>query len=529
MRPRVARVSLTRWDWCGIAIGAASLILCSIIESHRNPYFWYDELATWTLIHDGSVRHMVGAIAQGAENNPPLYELLMRLWAGLFGSSEMSLRLATAMLMSVALAAVWVMLRSAYSTRATAAGIVVPFFGSQVIFDQIGQARFYGLFAASVATAMALAAVAHRRRVAGNGLIVANFVVHVLLVFSHVFGGFYSLAILGGSLVTDWNQKRARWRFYGSILAAWMVFATWIPATLAQAQMAEPRSWLVRPMRGDLFNLVGRQTLWLALAVVVIVVAGALFNDAGGRSESETSGAEAALRARDHQLALIALGVAVLAVIPAVFMLSRLAVPVFLDRYLLPSAFGWSVIVAHLADLATSGTQIQGAASGRNQRYRGVTFAAWFLLMSAYPAVYGHAKWRAPDRPHVDVPAAFRGVPIVVESALEYWPLRHYFEAPNAAPYRFLLDWNLATDSANASIAVQEYKLMDLYRREGYLAQGVEQSSKFVCETPEFLVVDDSAHIWFERRIAADSLFSWSPLGPVGNARLLVVRRKGSC
>lgn len=516
--PLESRASLTLQDWFGIALGAIAMIASSLILSHRNPFFGYDELATWTLVTDRSATHMVAAIAHGAENNPPLYELLLRGWVAVFGAGVISMRLTAALAVSAALFVMWVLLRKVYSTGATAVGIAVVFFGAQTLFEQLAQARFYGMFVLSVALALLVGyRAASADRITWR-MIVATFVIHLIVVFTHTFGGFYSAAILAALAVVDVMRHRVRALLYASIVASWVLFFFWVPAMLQQSKLNEPRSWIVYPGRGDLFELLQQQAIWLPLAAVVVVAVAVL-----ARRDDVTDAAGSRPLPARGALAMVSLGTAVIAVVPAIFVLSRIVVPVFIDRYLLPSVLGWAIVTAHLVDSVLT-TVSRAKSSGTRERGAAAALALFYLALSAYPVLSARAKPPYP-RPELELPASVASVPVVVPSGTEFWQLKHYSKLDHRR-FRFVLDWPVALDTANRRGAVQEYKLMQLYRDEGLIADGVEPVANFLCSNPTFLVIDDPRYTWFQQRIGRDSAFVWSTIGRFNNSPIRLVHHQ---
>lgn len=507
---------LTRLDAIGMAIAAVTLLAGSLVAHFRVPYFWYDELATWTMVSDPSLPDMLRAIHQGTESNPPLYQLLLWLWSTVAGQGELSLRLPSALCMIAAMLVLWAALRHAYGIAPTALGIGVVFFGGQVILEQLSQARFYGMFALCVAIAIALAVrVAHRQEIS-RGLLAATLGAHVALVYSHVFGSFFSAAILVALMLADLRLGRTRVALYASIVGAWVLFLPWVPAILEQRTLAEGRSWLAPPTRDDLFAVVGRQTLWLPLAMAVGVLAAALRRDQRDVELIEARSGDSV------RLTLVLLAVCLLAVLPAIFVLSRLVVPIFLDRYLLPSAFGWSVVVAHITWRLSF-----DIADGRRGRWSALASGLLFCTLATYPVVFALARPRA-TRPDLAVEAAHAALPVVVESGHQFWPLRHYGRR-GGDRFRFLLDDEIAADPDNAAGALQEQKLMRLYADLGYLGASVEDGGQFLCAHTRFLVVDRPGFTWFERRVRDSTTYRWRTVGDHLDSVIQLVERIGPC
>ena len=506
------------WDALGILFAWLTLLAGCLLKSRRDAFFWYDEVATASLAGDRSLAHMIGAVARGAENNPPLYPALMWVWSRVFGSGTLAMRLPSTFAMCAALAIVWVTARLGYRTRHVAIGVVVGLLTVPVVLDQAFQARFYGLFTLTASVAFALTVTLQSRDRPTRGMLALTALSHALLLYSHTFGTLFSAALLTGLVATDLVAGRRRISPYLAVLAGWLLFAPWIPVILAQGHaVAAPNSWLVRPSRDDLLLTLAGQVRWLPLMLPPLIVLklldpadGARVERAGGKWEP-----------RDW---LLTSAVALIAVVPLVFVLSRIAAPVFLDRYLLPASIGWCIIVSQLA-AAPIGA---GIATGAGRRLVAATWAVLFVLGASYPL--GHAASVGREvRPDLPPEVGFTELPVVVEGGHDFWPLRYYSRGPTDR-FHFLLDWEVATDPAAPAGAAQQYRLMELYQREGYLGGSVAHSRRFLCAERRFLVVDRPDFQLFERRIAPDTGFRSRPVGRYGDAVVrLVEGRAADC
>ena len=109
-KPLVAK----RWEYIVTVLAITSLLVSCVIVSSRK-FFWNDELYSYYFLSDPSFTHMLGAFHDKINNTPPLYFLLGWLWARVFGSTELSLRLFSSLGMCLACTIVWIVLRRTYS------------------------------------------------------------------------------------------------------------------------------------------------------------------------------------------------------------------------------------------------------------------------------------------------------------------------------------------------------------------------------------------------------------------------------
>ncbi|HEX2780671.1 MAG TPA: hypothetical protein VHM30_14295, partial [Gemmatimonadaceae bacterium] len=216
----------------------------------------------------------------------------------------------------------------------------------------------------------------------------------------------------------------------------------------------------------------------------------------------------------------IAAGVALIAVIPAVFVLSRLTTPVFLDRYLIPAALGWVALVSGVAQ-----GSVRRADGGRGRWLTGVLYAATFAVIACFPPLQAMAGVRSPA-PDIVVSGELAELPIVIEDAHEFWPLEYYATRARGR-FHYLIDWESARDERAARGAEQQAILMDLYRREGYLEGAVTDAAGFLCANRRFLVVDRPEFPLFERRIAPQQGYRVRGVGTYRDATIRLVERQG--
>jgi hypothetical protein len=463
---------------------------------------------------------MLAAIAHGAENNPPLYTLLLRGWSALVGTGALALRVLSAACFCGALAIMWRTLRPMYATRQVALGIAVVFFGVQALFEQAAQARFYGLFFLIVAIAFAVAVRTTSAATLRWSDVAAMFVAHTLLVYTHMFGLLFSGAILVGVAVLDVRRRRFRGWIYLAVLAAWLLWGLYAPFLLGGAMvMRGARSWLARPQREDLIRLIARQTTWLPFVAAI-----AVFFDFFRRRDADLTPTVASDRILDERReSAIVFAVALIAVVPLVFVISRIAAPAFLDRYLLPAALGWIVVTAEL--IAALGSTRRGATE---PKWMAPAFGVLFAGLALYPVSFAVAK-PPKSQPGLAVADSLGTVPVVLESGHDFWPMQYYAAAsPAHGRYRFLLDSSLIMDPENFAGAGQEYQLMKLYSDEGYLDKTVTQLEAFACETPRFLIVDRPDFTLFERRFTDDARFRTRAVGTYDGAPVRLIERVGA-
>ena len=107
----------------------------------RQP--WMDEIHTLELVGDKNVEHMLGALADGADFNPPGYYIMARSVASMFGSTDVEvLRSFSLLCILLGLIAIAMMLQRQV-TFTVAIAVVAALWAQTLLVDQSLEARFY--------------------------------------------------------------------------------------------------------------------------------------------------------------------------------------------------------------------------------------------------------------------------------------------------------------------------------------------------------------------------------------------------
>ncbi|MFP5501885.1 MAG: glycosyltransferase family 39 protein, partial [Candidatus Sericytochromatia bacterium] len=323
------------------ALAALSLLVSCLLISPKK-LFWFDEIASYLLASAPSVPRLLAAVADQTDTAPPLFHLIIWGWTRLFPPGELSLRLVSAFGMAIALLVLWRTMARTYAFWPVALGVLNAFCLSTLLLLQNAEARFYGVFVAL--TAMALWAYDRLGREESWKLLAANALLHAALVLVHVYGFFYSGALLGAFVVRDLAAGKLKPRVYLTVLAGWLAFVPWIPSYRWQMQVGQPHSWMPVPTP-EMLMAAYSFSLPLPLILIGLFFVGALFTLARQRGASE---APAAPEAR-HESSLWIAAFALLTVPVAAWVFSRLAFPIFQDRYTLPALASWAILFAALA------------------------------------------------------------------------------------------------------------------------------------------------------------------------------------
>jgi hypothetical protein len=495
--------SWRRWiDWAIPGAASISLLIACLVMSAKKP-LWYDEVLTRTLLTDPSVHHMLRAMANGAEAAPPLYHFVARAWIALFGSDPLALRLLSWTGFSVALFLVWRVLRSAFDRRAAAIGLLCVFCGSVTVLTQDVEIRFYGVLTALVAIALVVAARVIVSTKPSTGLLAAMTGINAALVLSHFFGFVYSGAILAALVAWDIRQRRIRLKIYGAVVVGWLAYLPWITSTISQASMASGGNWTPIPQIADLLGAFGFQIPLLDVVILGVLLAALLAEETSVVSEARAVD----VTAGEARRSLLYIAFALIGTIPLVFIFSRIAVSLFLERYFLPAGLGFSIILAELVTRVMSRTR-----TGRGSNpLPGLITSALVVLLLLFPLYRARSAFQTP-RPGSEIASlTVDGVPvtrypIAVEANVTFLPFA-YYASPGDAAYFFLTDSVVASDPRAILGSGMEMKAMQVFKRNGYFADRIVDGTEFLCTNERFAVIDDAQHFWFESRVLGDSAF----------------------
>ncbi len=497
-QPRAAgETPLFRWIFP--ALGVLSLLASCVLWSLRKQ-MWGDEVFTLTELRDLSLWHLLHAVPRLGGAGMPLFYLTAWPWAHLFGFSDLSLRLYSSAGVCAAFLVLLAAMRRRVSGPAAFLGVAFGLFASLIVVEQNCEARGYGLYLLLAALAIAQALkVADNPQPRWRDLLLLA-LTQAGLALGHILGLLYAGLILLALVAADLFARRFRLRVYLSCVAGWLALIPWIPAVEASAAVGRPHGWIAVPAAGD---LAASLSLWLFTGLywqlhppAAVLVAGWFLGVAciAVLIVASISALRAVPPARS---AIYFLGFAFILAPVVFFVVSRLASPIFLPRYLVPSAIGVSVLAAATLHLRTRTAKLLGAA---------------ILLLPIATALL--ARPTALDVFRVDQIAAGRVV--VCDSLKEFMVMTRYSVRPDLVEYP--LD-QAAADTVPGVDA--DVRLLTNYRREGYLAQNLPDPAQ-ILDRKSFLVLDTPGAPWFHMRIENNPQFTWKVIAQIDRARRLI-------
>jgi Dolichyl-phosphate-mannose-protein mannosyltransferase len=334
-----------RFEVVGLALVAFAMAISCIFDASTR-LFWGDEVLTALPVGDASFRHMLAGLKDEINASPPLYFAMGWGWVRLFGASELSLRLPSAICTFIGIVGVWKILRTFLRpSTAVVLGVTLPFTCTQV-WHNLYEARFYGLYFAAYALAAAsyFRVAALRRCSWRDCLWVA--LVHAVLVGTHYVGGVLSALLVASALISSLLDRNVGFfRYACSAVASWIVVLASLPFLRAQFRLSTEYNWVGKPTFQLLVNLAQYSwnirgfSLFVTLLLLGIVLASLRRQNSWIRNP--LSG-----RVGPHIVIFVAVTIVVIA---AVWLESRWGPRIFHTHYLFATAVAWFVLVGWVA------------------------------------------------------------------------------------------------------------------------------------------------------------------------------------
>jgi len=548
-----------RWEYIVPVLAIASLLVSCLIVSSRK-FFWNDELYSYYFLSDPSFTHMLGAFHDKINNTPPLYFLLGWLWARVFGSTELSLRLFSSLGMCLACTIVWIVLRRTYSFWPASIGTLGVFCVSDIILSQNAEARMYGLFLALCSLALLQFDTNNRISNSSWKTFFSNACIQAAIVNTHLFGLFYGIAILLSQIIRDRYFKTFRPKIYLAMVIGWTSLILYIPSFLNQSDAGNPRTWIPVPLLKDLTDFLSLSLSSfsnLVILLVLLVISGFQFLLYQTNRTHLSQIDQQEQPNLNTEIPLLVFAYSFLVVPLVAWILSRTVKPIFIDRYMIPSALSWSILLAYLSSRIINSAFIRTKLPeiSRKSSFLKFTQRAIFLIILTsvlliQPISYAK-NYRKSSIPGLnDNKYGYKELPVVTQSSAQF--IERLYYSPERDRYFFILDWEAALDKASGLFSPQEYKHLDALNRKypNLFQNHIVKSEDFLNMHNRFLVLDyadyqkkcplevkglekarrwEDMHCpqWVEMRLLSNSYYKVTHLGDIyGEALLLVEKQK---
>ena len=194
------------WLLAGIVVLGAAIRFSTLDQQS----FWLDEATTWGIVSHG-LGHVLSTVPR-TESTPPLYYVLVWLWAQVFGTGEVGLRSFSALCGTLTIPLMWAVGRRLASERIGLVAALVTAV-NPLLFWYSQEARTYALLV--LLSALSLWAFLRALEQPSRGRLLAWGSICALTILAHYFGAFI---VAGEAVWLAWALHRR-----GSLTAAGVV------------------------------------------------------------------------------------------------------------------------------------------------------------------------------------------------------------------------------------------------------------------------------------------------------------------
>ena len=531
-RPKVTPSQWPAW-WHFTAVVAALAALAAVFPigcilhsgwTHPTPR-WGDEWLSTIMLTDPSLTHMMRALCDAINTSPPLYFLLGRVWVLLAGDSSLDLRMFSSLTFVAAFLVMIDALRRPFGFWPALIGVSVAFFKCNAVCAHNAEVRFYGMLVAAAALLIwcfSRVTADTRGRPPARWLIAEAFATAILLM-THYVGLLLLPIFFAGHVIDQLSRRRFDPRPFAALVAGTVPFLFWLP--VFRIHQTIPQDWLLIPTGHDLlwnlgYNFRSPALIWGVLAATCVALY-ILLRTVGSLAGSTPSG-------DDHRATgLLAVGWLYVAFPLGVWIFSRIAHPLFHERYIFHALLGWAIVLAHLMaiivrQLRQLAQMPRWSASAMVLR-AGAALAGillitssvrTFLQRSSHPFVLVTPLTESPPQ---------QSLPIAMFDSDTFWASRE--TSPARDRICLVLDtdvWRSLPKSRGGNSAVA---ILTAVHRE-YPQLPIVLSGDFLAGHPQFLFFSPDDSPWLQSRIVAGGRYTCTPL-PCPDGNLYFVSRLG--
>lgn len=487
------------------------LISCAIVSSKK--YFWNDELLSFYLLDDRSFFHMLVAWSDKFNQAPPFYFILGWVWDKLFGSTELPLRLFSSMTIGLACLTIWTVLRRTYDFWSTTIGTLSVFCLSELVLYHNAELRMYGLFTAVCAFGLLQFDSINRNQKLSRKSLSINSITHGLIVLTHLYGVFYSTAILGSFLIRDRYFKVFRINVYLSVLAGWIILIPLAPLIINQSNNSA--KWFYAFTFPETINLLTPFTRFPSFMLALFLIAALLFIvESGNNGITQNDSLK-----QSSKIHLLILALSFILVPITAWVITVTLKPLLNDRYILPTiAIGWSILLTDLASRIIPESQqpkiikgMIGKKFGFSVQWRSLILFTLILVLILHPLYYAKKYSEYAQKPGKnDFRYGHLDLPIAMEAGHDFLPRFYYSSKPSR--YFHILDLEIAEKNVGSAYATGDYVHLNALSKNYPFIQSV-QSSDFLNKYDRFLVMNEDDQKWFEWRVQNNPAYKVQKLG----------------
>lgn len=486
-----------------LGAGLFLLLAGSLITSmfFKEKWLWMDEVLSYVLITDSSLRHLNDAVVSNMDANPPVFANVYWFLSHYISANTLFLRAVSVLLFAGTVTFFFI-----YTTRLIGKPVTNFMLITLVIsltylnFTLSTQIRGYALFLLITYTYFVCV---HRLIPAPNNarLLFFHTLAGLLVAFTHNFGLFYLTAAgaFFGVLFLWSKDWRYGWVFgsYGVILLLWLVI--WYANFTIQTRAGIPHSWIPMPTFLSFFQITGElaptlssklehQGLFSGLAILRFGLIVALFFYVA--IPKVKVGFTEVVRDKAFSFYLLS-GFIYLATIGIALTVSLVHTSVFISRYLWPSHL---LVIYQL--LYAFYQLVPGLSLSRLARL----FPVYALLVGVFIFYQNRKTALFPSGILTYLPSINPHYPVFFEDADYFLPI--WLEQKQYKSY-YLLDWKTASRPDNALNATVEHKILESLHDKFQVKNVVTTAEFNKVNFPRFYVVDEASQYQIEAFIRA--------------------------
>jgi hypothetical protein len=222
---------------CGMALGAILALGAALrFWGLGRESFWHDEAWSWALIQGDTVRLLAEQDA-----HPPLYFLLLKGWAAIFGTGEAALRALSALFGIAALPLIFRLARRlGDDATALLATLLLALSPYHVLFSQ--EARSYTLLFALALGSLNL--LFDARQAPCRGKWAAWAVLTAGVMYTHYMGGFFILAEVAVAAILRRDRPGYFKEFFWASVGAFALYVPWMPTFVRHTLLIGGGFWI---------------------------------------------------------------------------------------------------------------------------------------------------------------------------------------------------------------------------------------------------------------------------------------------
>ena len=315
---------------------------------------WFDEAVT-SLVSGLGIRELIVWMIEENDNNPPLYYMLMHFWVSLFGHSEFSLRLPSAIVGTGSILMIYMVGNLVFNrTTALIASLILAVSVFHIEYSQ--EARSYSLLAFLTLCSFYF----FLKTLSGSKTLyrAAYILSSVLLMYSHFYGAFI-LVVQNLFCLTRYLAKRDVFKIS---LSKWIMIQTitgllFVPGLLIwykNALAMQGGFWLSEPGVIDIaryfYHFTGRDYIIFFLFFILAVFSFISFKGIGhSKNIKDILDIKGSLNKTSYLLNINALYLLLLWLFVPIlipFLISLFSTPILHTRYIIGSSLALNLLVA---------------------------------------------------------------------------------------------------------------------------------------------------------------------------------------